>query len=160
MGRILRPHGIRGEVRMEVLTAYPERLSLHQVLYVGPDYAPCPVEQIRFHQGAALLKFANCNDRTTAETLRGSLVYIPLEEAVPLEEGEYYLFQVIGVEVFSDGGESLGQVVDVLESPAHDIYVVRGPRGEFLVPAVEEFVRELDLVARRMTIALLPGLLE
>lgn len=145
---------------MEILTAYPERLSAHRVLYVGSEYTPHPVEQVRFHQGAALLKFANCNDRTTAEGLRGSFVYIPLEEAVPLEEGEYYLFQVIGVEVFSDAGDPLGQVVDVLESPAHDIYVVRGPRGEVLIPAVEEFVRELDLAARRMTVALLPGLLE
>ncbi|MCS7281950.1 MAG: ribosome maturation factor RimM [Anaerolineae bacterium] len=160
MGRILRPHGIRGEVRMEVLTAYPERLPSHRVLYIGPDHAPYPVEHVRFHQGVALLKFANCNDRTTAETLRGYFVHVPLEEAVPLEEGEYYLFQVIGVEVFSEGGELLGQVVDVLESPAHDIYVVRGTRGEFLVPAVEEFVRELDLVARRMVVAVMPGLLE
>ncbi len=145
---------------MEILTAYPERLSAHRVLYIGPDYAPYPVEHVRFHQGVALLKLASCNDRTTAETLRGSFVHIPLEEAIPLEEGEYYLFQVIGVEVFSDAGEPLGRVVDILESPAHDIYVVRGPLGEVLIPAVEEFVRELDLVARRMTVALMPGLLE
>lgn len=160
VGRILRPHGVRGEMRMEILTGYPERLSLHRVFYLGPQARPYPVESVRFHQGAALIKLAGCDDRTTAESLRGLLVQIPLEDAVPLEEGEYYYFQVVGVEVFTDGGELLGQVVEVMETGANDVYVVRGPRGEVLIPAVEDVVRELDLTARRMVIVPIPGLLE
>lgn len=160
VGRILRPHGVRGEMRMEILTGYPERLRLHRVFYLGPQARPYPVEAVRFHQGAALIKLAGCDDRNTAETLRGLLVQIPLEDAVPLEEGEYYYFQVVGVEVFTDGGELLGRVVDVLDTGANDVYVVRGPRGEILIPAVEDVVRELDLTARRMVIVPLPGLLE
>jgi len=160
VGRILRPHGVRGEMRMEILTGYPERLPLHRVFYLGPQAKPYPVESVRFHQGAALIKLAGCDDRNTAETLRGLLVQIPLEDAVPLEEGEYYYFQVVGVEVFTDGGELLGRVVDVLDTGANDVYVVRGRRGEILIPAVEDVVRELDLTARRMVIVPLPGLLE
>ncbi|MCS7179492.1 MAG: ribosome maturation factor RimM [Anaerolineae bacterium] len=160
VGRILRPHGVRGEVRMEILTGYPERLSLHRVFYLGPQAQPYPVESIRFHQGAALIKLAGCDNRNAAETLRGLLVQIPLEDAVPLEEGEYYYFQVVGLEVFTEAGECLGRVMEVIETGANDVYVVQGPRGEVLIPAVEDVVRELDLTARRMVIFPMPGLLE
>ncbi len=145
---------------MEILTGYPERLPLHRVVYLGPQAQPYPVESVRLHQGAALIKLAGCDTRNAAETLRGLLVQIPLEDAIPLEEGEYYYFQVVGVEVFTDEGELLGQVVEVMETGANDVYVVQGKRGEVLIPAVEDVVRELDLTARRMVIALLPGLLE
>ncbi len=160
VGRILRPHGIRGEMRMEILTGYPERLPIHRVLYLGSQAIPYPLESVRFHQGVAIIKLAGCDDRNAAEALRGLLVQIPLENAVPLEEGEYYYFQMVGVEVFTDQGESLGHVVEVMETGANDVYVVQGPRGEVLIPAVEDVVRQLDLTARRMVIVPLPGLLE
>jgi 16S rRNA processing protein RimM len=77
---------------------------------------------------------------------------------VPLEEGEYYHFQLIGVRVETEDGEWLGQVAKVLETRAHDVYVVRGPRGEVLLPAVDELVLELDLESKRMVVHLLPGM--
>ncbi len=128
---------------MEILTGYPERLPLHRAFYLGPQARPYPVESVRFHQGAALIKLASCDDRNAAEALRGLLVQIPLEDAVPLEEGEYYYFQAVGVEVFTDRGEFLGRVVEVMETGANDAYVVQGPHGEVLIPAVEDVVREL-----------------
>lgn len=145
---------------MEIITAYPERLPLHRVVYLGPQARPYPVESVRFHQGAALIKLAGCDTRSAADALRGLLVQIPLENAIPLEEGEYYYFQVVGVEVFTDRGDPLGRVVEVMETGANDVYVVHGPRGEVLIPAVEEVVQELDLTARRMVILPLPGLLD
>lgn len=160
VGRVLRPHGIRGELRVEILTDYPERLPLHRVLYLGTEPTPHRVEHVRFHKGGALIKLAGCDDRTTAEKLRGQWVQIPFEAAVPLEEGEYYYFQLVGVEVFTSQGELLGTVAEVVDTGANDVYVVRGPRGEVLIPAIEEVVRELDLEARRMVVEVLPGLLE
>ncbi|MCS7040911.1 MAG: ribosome maturation factor RimM [Caldilineales bacterium] len=160
VGRILRPHGVRGEVRMEILTGYPERLSLHRVFYLGPQAQPYPVESIRFHQGAALIKLAGCDNRNAAETLRGLLVQIPLEDAVPLEEGEYYYFQVVGLEVFTEAGECLGRVMEVIETGANDVYVVHGPRGELLVPAIGQVVQSIELAAGRMVITPLPGMLD
>jgi len=157
---VLRPHGIRGELRVEILTDYPERIALHRVLYLGPESRPYPVEGVRFHRGAALIKLAGCDDRTAAEALRGQWVQVPIEAAVPLEEGEYYHFQVVGVEVITAEGESLGRIVEVIDTGANDVYVVHGPRGEVLIPAIEDVVRELDLEARRMIVEILPGLLE
>jgi len=88
------------------------------------------------------------------------LVQIPIEEAVPLEEGEYYDFQLSNVRVEMENGEWLGQVVEVLETGANDVYVVRGPRGEVLLPAVREVILEIDLESRRMLVRPLPGMLE
>ncbi|MCX7681268.1 MAG: ribosome maturation factor RimM [Anaerolineae bacterium] len=164
VGEVVRPHGVRGELRVRILTEYPERLHVHTHFYLAhPDSAELvhryTVERIRLHRGVLLLKLEGCDDRNAAEALRGMLVQIPLEDAVPLEEGEYYLFQLLGVEVETEHGERLGRVVEVLETGANDVYVVRGPRGEVLVPAISEVVRQLDLAAKRMIIHLMPGLL-
>jgi 16S rRNA processing protein RimM len=164
VGRILRPHGIRGELRVEIVTGYPERLGQHACFYLGSPDSPgalrCyPVEKLRWHRGTLLLKLGDCDDRNAAEKLRGMLVQIPVEEAVPLGEGEYYHFQLIGVRVETESGKWLGQVVKVLETGANDVYVVRGLGGEVLLPAVEDVVLELDLELKRMVVRLLPGML-
>ncbi|MDY6875151.1 MAG: ribosome maturation factor RimM [Chloroflexota bacterium] len=164
VGRVLRPHGVRGELRVGILTDYPERLGQHTCFYLAsPDSAEMarcyPVEKLRRHKKILLLKLEGCDDRNAAEELGGQLVQIPIEEAVPLEEGEYYYFQLIGVRVETESGESLGRVVEVLETGANDVYIVRGPRGEVLLPAVEDVVLKLDLEARQMVVHLLPGML-
>ena len=154
-----RPHGVRGELRVELLTDYPERLSQHEVLYLGPEPRPYPLESVRFHKDVALVKLVGCEDRDQADLLRGQLVQVPIEDAVPLDEGEYYDFQIIGAEVVTEEGESLGQVAEVLETQANDVYIVLGPRGEVLIPAVEHVVQEIDLEAGRIVIRPIPGLL-
>ncbi len=164
VGRISRPHGIRGELRVEIITDYPERLGQHVCFYLASPDSPeavrrYPVEKLRWHRGALLLKLGGCDDRNGADELRGMLVQVPLEEAVPLEEGEYYYFQLVGVRVETESGQWLGRVVEVLETGANDVYVVRGPRGEVLLPAVEDVVLELDLELKRMVVRLLPGML-
>jgi 16S rRNA processing protein RimM len=163
VGRVLRPHGIRGELRVDVMTDYPERLGQHVHLWLAsPDHPQVvqryTVEKTRWHRGVLLLKLGGCDDRNAAEQLRGMLVQIPIQEAVPLEEGEYYHFQLIGVQVETESGDLLGQVVQVLETGANDVYVVRGSRGEILVPAVDDLVIELDLESKRMVVCLLPGM--
>lgn len=163
VGRVLRPHGVRGEVRVEITTDRPERLEQHACFYLAHPGSPevvrrYPVEKLRRHK-VLLLKLEGCDDRNSADELRGMLVQIPVEEAVPLEEGEYYHFQLIGMRVETESGEWLGRVAEVLETGANDVYVVRGPWGEVLLPAVEDVVRELDLESRLMVVHLLPGML-
>jgi 16S rRNA processing protein RimM len=148
-------------LRVGLLTDYPERLvQVHRTLYLGAENRPYAVERVRLQKNAALIKLAGCDDRNAAEAFRGQFVQIPVEAAVPLEEGEYYHYQLVGVTVVTDQGEDLGLVTEVLDtSGANDVYVVRGPRGELLIPATAEAVRELDLEARRMVVTILPGLL-
>lgn len=165
VGQVRRPHGIGGEVRVEILTDYPERLVQHDYLYLAHPQSPDEVEvyaleSVRPHKGILLIKLGGCDDRDAAEEFRGMLVQIPLEEAVPLEEGEYYYFQLIDMDVETETGEWLGRVADVVEAGAHDVYIVRGPRGEILLPAIEDVILELDTERREMVVHLLPGMLE
>jgi 16S rRNA processing protein RimM len=165
VGRVLRPHGVRGDLRVEIITGSPERLGQHDHFYLAHPDSPeevrrYPVEEVRLHKDSLLLKLEGCDDCNEAELLRDMLVQVPIEEAVPLEEGEYYHFQIVGVQVETESGEWLGQVMEVLETGANDVYVVRGPRGEVLLPAIEDVVRKLDIEEKRMVVHLLPGMLE
>lgn len=163
IGRVVRPHGVRGEMRVEVMSEQPERFSWLEHVYLAPDPDEeepemVAVEKVRFHKGYALLTLAGYNSREAAIGLRGLLVMVPLSEAIPLEEDEYYFYQLEGLKVYSDEGELLGIIQEVLETGANEVFVLQGERGELLLPNTEEVVQEIDLEQRRMTVHLLPGL--
>ncbi|RMF30166.1 MAG: 16S rRNA processing protein RimM [Chloroflexi bacterium] len=158
IGRIVRPWGVRGELKMAVLTEYPERLLHLRRVYVGPYAVPYQVVSVRFHRKAAILRLVGCEDRETAETLRGQLVQVPLEEAVPLEEDEYYEHQILGLEVETPEGEWLGVVTEIITTGSNDVYVVQGPEGELLLPALEDVVLEVDLERGRLLVVVPEGL--
>jgi len=158
IGEVLRPQGLKGEVRVRVLTDFPEHFRVLKRVYLGQAVTPVLVEGVRFHQGCALLKFAGYDDRTSVEGLRGALVQIPIEEAIPLAEDEYYLYQIVGLAAWTVQGEYLGRVREVLVTGSNDVYIVRGPKGEILLPAIEEVIREVELEAGRLTVTLLEGL--
>lgn len=159
IGKIMRPWGVQGEVRVEILTDWPERFGLLEYVYLGEQAKPYRLERFRLHKGCALLKLAGCDDRNAAEAMRGQLVQIPSEKAMPLDEGEYYVHQIEGLEVSTDEGESLGQVVEVLFTGSNEVYVVHGPRGEVLIPAIADVVLRVDLEEGRLIVHLMDGLL-
>lgn len=165
IGQVLRPHGVRGDLRVAILTDYPKRLQRNQHVYLASPASPNRVQQyliekVRFHHGVLLLKLANCEDRDAADELRGMLLQIPLEDAVPLSPGEFYPYQIVGLDVISDTGIALGRVVEVLETGANDVYVVVGSYGELLLPAIEDVILGFDLQDGQMTVHLIPGLME
>jgi len=163
IGRITMPFGVHGEVKVEIHTGWPHRFALLERVYVGDEAAnqlqATRVEHAHLHRGQAILKLAACPDRNAAEALRGRWLFVPRNEAMPLGEDEYYIHQIIGLEVW-EGERHLGQVVEVLEMPAevNDVYVVRGPRGELLLPALSHVILRVDLEAGRMEVAVPPGL--
>jgi 16S rRNA processing protein RimM len=160
VGRVQRPHGVRGELRMEILTDYPARLSRLKTLYLGERHLPYPLESVRLHHNLALIKVAGIDDRTAADETRGLVVYVAIEDAVPLEEHEVYEHALEGLEVITDEGEPLGEIVELFTAPgANDVLVVHGPRGEILIPVTEEVVVSVDLDAGQLVIHPLPGLL-
>jgi 16S rRNA processing protein RimM len=117
------------------------------------------VVSARRHLQYLILRLEGVEDRSTADLLRERYVMVPLEDAVPLEEGEFYLFQAIGLAVSTAEQEHLGEIVDVLETGANDVYVVQGPRGEILIPAIADCILDIDIEARTMTVQLMDGLL-
>jgi 16S rRNA processing protein RimM len=159
IARVVKPWGVRGEIKLEVLTGFPDQIERLKRVYVGSKAVPHDVAHFHWHSGELLLQLADVRDRNAAELLRGQLVQIPHEEAVPLKPGEYYEHQIIGLHVTTTEDEPLGQVVEVLATGANDVYVVQGPRGQVLLPARVEVVRSIDLEAGTMTVTLLPGLI-
>jgi 16S rRNA processing protein RimM len=161
---VLRPHGVRGDLFLQVLTDYPERVGTLGVVYLagdvsGSDAVGYTVEGVRRHRGGLILRLEGARDRTQAEALRQAWVLVALEDAIPLEDGEFYLFQLIGLEVVTTSGEVLGVLREVIETGANDVYVVRGGgRGEVLIPAVPHVVRGVDLDAGRVMVELPEGM--
>jgi 16S rRNA processing protein RimM len=161
VGRVSRPHGVHGEVRVEPLTDDPERFRALRAVYLD-EAAPHPVavEGVRFHQGLVLLRLAGYPTRDEAERLRGALLLIPESEAVPLAEGEYFLHQLVGIAAYTADGEPLGTLSEVLETGANNVFIIDGPRGQLLVPDIPDVIQEVDIAAGRLVIRPLPGLLE
>ncbi|MHB9145365.1 MAG: ribosome maturation factor RimM [Symbiobacteriia bacterium] len=166
IGEITAPQGVRGEVRVLPLTDFPERFeSLTEIWLGSPWDEMVPIESVRPHKGFMLVKFRGVNDRDQAEALRGLRLEISEQDLVPLKPGEYYVHQLQGCQVLTVEGRSLGQLVDVYRTGANDVWVVqgdvsRGEAAEVLIPALKDVVREVDLAARRLVIAPLPGLLD
>ena len=158
VGRILAPHGLRGEVEVEILTDFPDRFGLLKMVYLGEELQPAVVEGHRFKNSRVILKLVDCEDRDEAGTLRGKLIHVPLDEAMPLEEEEYYVYQILGLDVWTTEGEFLGSVDDILFTGSNDVYVVRNDDQELLIPALSDVIMEVDINSGRIKVQLMEGL--
>ena len=158
IGQIGKAHGVRGEARVVPHTDVPERFTWLKTVYIGDEPRPIAVESVRWHKNFVLLKLAGYENREQVEQLRGQWVQVPEEDAIPLEEGEYFLYQLIGLQVFQDTGRHLGELVDIIETQANNVFVVRTDSQELLLPDTEEVVLDIDFENGRMTVHLLPGL--
>jgi 16S rRNA processing protein RimM len=158
VGRVLRPHGIRGDLLVEPLTEFPERLAPGDTVYVGEPARQQIVAAARLHRQQLIVHLAGCDGRDCADTFRGQLIQIPLEAAAPLPPGRYYHHQLIGLQAYSDEGEHLGSLTSILETGANDVYVITGPTGDLLLPAIRSVILNIDLESGRLTVHLLEGL--
>jgi len=159
VARILRPWGVGGMVKVELMTDFPERFQQPGRYYLGEDYKPIDLENSRRIHGGILLKFAGYDTPEESASLRDQVVYIPIEEARSLPEDEYYHFQVVGLEVWTEEGENLGVVTDVWETGANAVYVVDHQGKSLLLPAISQVVLDIDLGQQKMTVRLMEGLL-
>jgi len=163
VGLIATAHGIRGELVVKPLTDDPGRLAAGAtVLLEAPGVPAIPrrILGIRSHKDRLLILLEGVPDRTAAEALRGGRLCVPESDLPALPPGQVWLHELPGMSVVAEEGEGLGSVHEVLETGGgRQVLVVRGPRGEFLVPFVEQFVRSIDREGRRIAIRLLEGLL-
>ena len=174
VGRVVGVHGLRGEVKVELYTDFPERFAPGVVLALGDDLEEMEIEGVRPHKGNLLIAFAGVETREDAEALREEWLFVPEEEAAKLEENAFWVHDILGMAVFTETGEPLGSVTDVLFTGANEVYVVqlsaeRAARaesagwqtgGELLLPAIDQVVLAVDVAARRMTVRLMPGMLD
>jgi 16S rRNA processing protein RimM len=150
VGRVGAPWGIHGDLKVQPLTDFPERFQPGAVLWLrGHSYE---VTRSRRSRGIFYLGLSGIDSRDAAQELGGSLLEIPETELTPLPEGQYYQFQVIGLEVRTPDGEHLGRVADILSTPSNDVYIVRGGPKELLIPAIEDVVIEVDVAGGRLVV--------
>jgi len=163
VGAIVKAFGVRGDVIVQPMTDFPGRLKRARTLWVGGDTHAAReirVERLSVGPRGIRVKLGGIDDRTAAEGLRGALLFIDEDRATPLKKGVFFVHDIVGIAVRDEAGADLGTVADVLRYPASDVYVVRGPAGEILIPAVREFVRAVDIAARTMTVRLIEGMVE
>jgi 16S rRNA processing protein RimM len=162
IGQITAAHGIRGEVKVALLTDYPERFRPGARVYLGGeiDAHPAEIAAARPHKQAVLVKFVGVPDRNAAQRMVGQLVLIPNEDRMPLAEGENYAHELLGLRVESTAGRALGEITDILSTGANDVYVVTAPDREVLIPALRDVVLTVDLTDGKMVVELPEGLLD
>lgn len=154
VARVLAPQGLRGEVKVQSLTDFPERFDAGSVLWVGDR--PVRVQGSRWQGRALLLKLEGVDDRNAAESLRGQELRAPPVE--DLGELTYYRDDLIGLGVVDERGQALGRLADIFSTGSNDVYVVRGARGELLLPATDDVIKNIDLERRMMLVELVEGL--
>lgn len=150
IGEIARPQGLKGEVKIKPLTDDPARYQ--KVTRVFIDEQPVAFFLRRIHDGFVYAIVGEAASREEAEKLRGKQLCIPREEAVPPEEGRHFIVDLLGLAVVTDQGEELGTIRDIIQPGANDVYILRGKRGEILLPALRRLVLSVDIAEKRMVV--------
>ena len=164
VGVIIKPHGIKGELKVYPTTDSASRfdeITHVKLIQQGKELGDFKLAGVKYFKDIVIIKLKGFNDINEVESLKGAELYIPREEGAALNEGEYYIADIIGMEVVTDEGVKLGTIKDVMETGANDVYVVERPEGrELLIPAIKQCILNTDIEANVMTVHLLDGLLE
>jgi len=146
IGRIRRPHGVQGELLMDILTDFPGRLSPGKLVYIGEKHDPFQISSIRSLDKTLLMKLEDVEDTDQAGRFRNKLVYVKTKGLPTLPEGEYYYHQLVGLKVVDESGNLLGSLVEILKTGANDVYIVHAEDGnEILLPAIDSVILEVNL---------------
>ena len=156
IGRVIRPHGLKGEVRIFSFNPAAPNLVPGNRVHIGER--TFELGAVRDARDAWIVELRGLRDRNDVEALRGQLVEVPDESIAP-EEGAHFLHDLIGLRVLLPDGSELGTIVEVLQPGANDVYVVKGPRGENLIPAIGDVVGTIDLARGTVDITPLAGML-
>ena len=162
VGVITQTHGVRGEVKVFPTTDDAARFKKlkHVILDTGKETLPLEIESVKFFKQFVILKFKGFDNINDIERYKRCPLLIERENAVPLEEGEYFIADMIGMKVITDEGENFGILKDVMETGANDVYVIEHPsEGEVLVPAIKECILDVDIENRQMKIHVMNGLI-
>lgn len=153
-GKIVNTHGVKGEVKIQVWLDSPDFMRKFKTVYI--DEKGVKINSARVHKGFLIAKLDGADDINAAMSLKNKTVYIDRADA-PLKKGEYFLCDIIGAEVVTEDGAKLGVLADILETPASDIYIVRG-ETEHMIPAVPEFILNTDAENGVITVRLIDGM--
>lgn len=163
VGVVTSAHGIKGEVNVFSTTDDINRFTKLKKVYIGRNgkFRPYTVISVKFFKGTVILGFEEVPDRNTSEAMKGMDILIDRSDAVPLGEDEYFICDIIGYSVESDDGVMRGELKDVLQTGANDVYVVGMADGrEILIPSIKDCILKVDTEAKRIIVHLLKGMLD
>jgi 16S rRNA processing protein RimM len=158
VGTVRRPHGLRGEVLIQVVTDFPDRLKPRLRVFLGASHVPATIVGKRLHNDGLLIKFLGIDTPEAAATHRNQSVYVRAVDRPPLPRGQYYHHQLLGANVVDETGQHLGILAEILQTGANDVYVVRTPSGdELLLPVLADVVLEIDAERRHIRVRIPAG---
>lgn len=161
VGKIVNTQGLKGEVRVYPFTDDINRFDELDVFYLGKDFSTkWKVERVRYKGNLVIMKIKDIDSIEKAERLRDKFIYVSREDSRDLEEEEYFIADMIGLEVFTLDGEKVGVLSDVLQYAANDVYVIKGEEKEYLIPAIMKFVPTIDMNERKMIIDPIKGMID
>jgi 16S rRNA processing protein RimM len=160
IGYLRRPHGVMGEIIMDLHTDFPERIKAGRKVYVGEKYEAFTIAAARAHGNGLLIKLRGFDSPETAGRFRNQWMYVKSSEVPALPEGQYYKHDMIGLTVVTDADETLGVLSEVLETGANDVYVIVKSDGkEILLPAIPDVVLDVNMTDKVMKVHIIEGLL-
>jgi 16S rRNA processing protein RimM len=159
VGTIAGAFGVRGEMKVQLATDFPDRFKPNLTLYVGEEHRPMIVSGSRPIGDRVAIKLADVTDRDAAQAMFSVPLYIRRADVVPLPDGHYYHDEIIGLRVVTTGGEALGTVVEILATGSNDVYVAREGEREVLIPALKDIVKDIDVPGGTMVVEPIEGLL-
>ena len=162
VGQVLKPQGIKGEIKVNSISPNPERFKSLKKIYIQKENLDTySIESVRISNKFVFLKLLGINNREDTETLRGCDILIDESDLIKLSPGEYFVHEVIGCQVVSEDGLKLGEVIDISQYSSNDVYVVKNESGkELLIPATIEVIKQVDIEQKRIVVHLLEGLLD
>lgn len=162
VGFLRRPHGVRGELIMDVHTDFPERLRAGTKVFLGDEHTAIKIASARPRGGSGLLvSFSGLATPEAVGHLRNTWVYVPAADRPPLPEGQVYHHEILGMNVITDDGRVLGELTEILSTGANDVYVVTSEDNkESLLPAIPDVILGIDAAKREIKVHLLDGLIE
>ena len=160
VGFLRRAHGLKGEMIMDLHTDFPERLQGGRNLFVGDGHRAVTLAGVRSHAKGVLVKFKGIETPDSTVPFRNQWVYVRASDVPALPEGQIYQHELFGFKVVDENENSLGELVEIIETGANDVYVVRDESGkEILLPAIPSVILEVDPTRRSLRVHLLEGLI-
>ena len=160
IGKITNTHGIKGELKVYPLTDDIKRFDILERAFIGEEKIPVSVESVKYHKNLAILKFKEYNNINEVVDFKDYYIYVDKDGRVELPEGHFFIYEILDSQVFDLEENLIGYLRDVIQGPANDIYLIKDGEKEYLIPAVGEFIKKIDLEQKRIYIQPIEGMIE
>ena len=162
VGKIISSHGIKGEVKIYPLTDNLNRFDYLKTAYIGDKKINVKLEKVKYHKNLAILKFKEFNDINEIIPFKDNFIYVDEAEKVVLPENHFFIYDLVGSKVFDTKSQLIGILSDVIQGPSNDIYIIKDMEKdkEYLIPAVKQFIVDVDIDNKKIVIDPIEGMIE